>query len=68
MVYSRFANDYTSERVSNSLPVVEVGASIADAGNADCELSGYTYNCADCVDTLCNSEQTVVYQMQMETH
>ena len=40
-----------SERVSNALAVVEAGAAIAvDAGNADCELSGYTYNCADCAD------------------
>ena len=40
-----------SERVSNALPVVEAGTAIAvDAGNADCELSGYTYNCADCAD------------------
>lgn len=40
-----------SERVSNALPTVEAGTAIAvDAGNADCELSGYTYNCADCAD------------------
>ncbi len=40
-----------SERLSNALPTVEAGTSIAvDAGNADCELSGYTYNCADCAD------------------
>ncbi len=38
-----------SERMSNALPTVEAGSAIAvDAGTADCELSGYTYNCGDC--------------------
>jgi hypothetical protein len=40
-----------SERLGNALPTVEAGTSIAvDAGNADCQLSGYTYNCSDCAD------------------
>ncbi len=38
-----------SERMANALPTVEAGAAIAvDAGTADCQLSGYTYNCGDC--------------------
>ena len=37
------------ERVANALPFVEAGSAIAvDAGNAECELSGYSYNCGDC--------------------
>ena len=53
----RFANHHSVERVSNALPVVEAGAAIAvDAGNADCELSRYTYNCADCADVTVQLE------------
>ena len=37
------------ERVANTLPVVEAGASLSvDAGDGDCELSGYTYSCSAC--------------------
>ena len=38
-----------SERLGNALPTVNAGSAIAaDAGNAECTLSGYTYNCGDC--------------------
>lgn len=38
-----------SERVANSVPMVEAGSSLSLAGgNGDCELSGYNYNCTQC--------------------
>ena len=44
-------NISAKERMGNALPTVEAGAPIAvDAGNANCELSGYTYNCGDCAN------------------
>jgi len=39
------------ERISNGLPSVSAGANITgDAGNGDCILSGYGYECAACDD------------------
>jgi hypothetical protein len=40
-----------AERASNSAPTADAGADVAvDAGSADCDESGYTYNCAECAD------------------
>lgn len=42
-----------SERISNAAPIVEAGSSLSlDGGTADCELSGYNYNCAQCSPVL----------------